>query len=204
MPSDSLLPLSFRRRRSPSQAASHSTPQPPSRFARAVSRAMMPINRSDAESLAQHWKELLENKEDYTESERLTALRVAAPSLAARWVDCFLPQRRGESGEEWERRVRRGVEEEKRRNREAREWIEGLLTTRSGGGAYERHNAEMDLYLSDKMLKYLRHRARWAFPPSSHIPLDRNAFPNNAPAWLDGQGGGAERGRADKGKRRAE
>ncbi|GAA5892826.1 hypothetical protein JCM6882_000589 [Rhodosporidiobolus microsporus] len=175
------------------------TPRRPNILARAVAHAMAPLNRMDLRGLERHWGEVNANTEGYSEPDRLSALLVAAPSLAARWVDtAVVPFRRGEGQEEWERRVRGRLWRKRR----------------------ELHNAEADLRLSEKKLKYLRKAAGWAFPPSSHIPLDRHAFPNSGPAWLDqqgrtlsnlsvrkdgeGEGSGSGSGRVEKGKGRVQ
>ncbi|GAA5849086.1 hypothetical protein JCM8547_006438 [Rhodosporidiobolus lusitaniae] len=183
----------------------------PSRLRRVVGRVMAPANRQDLEALEQHWNVLLRNEQDYRFAERPTALSTTIPPLAARWVDLSLLRQPGEDDDEWEYRIRGLVKDmgahrwmlklRYERMVERMERRSGLVTARE---ETECENAQAELRLVEKKLKYLRKRARWAFrtapslKPSSlppeivlskkaaqvdnldepFIPLNRWAYPN--------------------------
>ncbi|GAA5930569.1 hypothetical protein JCM10213_000750 [Rhodosporidiobolus nylandii] len=116
---------------------------------------------------------------EYSEKERLQALLVAAPPLAARWTDVHCCRKTGETEREYEERMEGEMRELGYERWEVKDKLAKVQGKRPDNRAPMKddalcrlHDLEAELYLVEKKLKYLRASCPWAVPPEarSHRP----------------------------------
>ncbi|GAA5901047.1 hypothetical protein JCM8208_007603 [Rhodotorula glutinis] len=155
-------------------------------------RAMRaPIDRRDLLALEEHWREVERGEgttAGYSEPDRRAALQHAVPPLASCWVAVHAPRQATEEAvRALYSSVQVEVEELERRAAER-----GRAVKRGGAEdvAAEKayHNAVARLALAQKKRKYLRQRLRRFAQPQRlvGVPLDRERYGNEGPAWARG------------------